>query len=83
MVKTTFNALLSTLNMRVSANIRQILSAEDELKKLQTFDSSYFIGRSHFDEDGTQHYLVFQPIIKYFKVTTNTDYISPWKSKGL
>ena len=83
MVKTTFNALLSTLNMRVSANIRQILSAEDELKKLQTFDSSYFIGRSHFDEDGTQHYLVSQPIIKYFKVITNTDYISPWKSKGL
>ena len=83
MVKTTFNALLSTLNMRVSANIRQILSAEDELKKLQTFDSSYFIGRSHFDEDGTLHYLVFQPITKYFKVITNTDYISPWKSKGL
>ena len=83
MAKTTFDALLSTLKMRVSANIRQILSAEDELKKLQTFDSSYFIGRSHFDEDGTQHYLVFQPIIKYFKVITNTDYISPWKSKGL
>ena len=33
MAKTTFDALLSTLKMRISAKIRQILSAEDELKK--------------------------------------------------
>ena len=38
---------------------------------------------SHFEEDGTQNYLVFQPLSKYFKVITNTDYISSWKSKGL
>ena len=55
---------------------------ENELKKLKTFDSIYFIGKSHFREDGTQNYLVFQPINKYFKVITNTDYISSWKSKG-
>ena len=53
------------------------------MKKLKTFDSSYFIGKSHFEEDGTQNYLVFQPINKYFKVITNTDYVSSWKSKGL
>ena len=29
------------------------------------------------------NYLVFQPIIKYFKVIANTDYVSSWKSKGL
>ena len=33
--------------------------------------------------DGTQNYLVFQPLNKYFKVITNTDYVSSWKSKGL
>ena len=38
------------------------------LKNLKTFDSSYFIGKSHFEEDGTQNYLVFQPINRYFKV---------------
>ena len=38
---------------------------------------------SHFGEDGTQIYLVFQPMYRYFKMTTNTDYISSWKSKGL
>ena len=37
------------------------------LKKLQTFDSVYFRVKSHFEEDGTQHYLVFQPVYRYFK----------------
>ena len=55
------------------------------MKKLKTSDLGYFIGKSHFEEDGTQNYLVFQPIIRYFKVNTitNTDYVSSWKSKGL
>ena len=53
------------------------------MKKLKTFHSSYFIGKSHFEEDGTQKYLVFQPLNKYFKVVTNTDYVSLWKFKGL
>ena len=38
---------------------------------------------SHSEKDGVQNYLLFQPIIRYFKVITNTDYISLWKSKGL
>ena len=54
-------------------------------KKLKTFDLSYFIGKSHFEEDGVQNYLVFQPIARYFKVNTitNTDSVSSRKSKGL
>ena len=56
---------------------------ESELNELKTFDSSYFIGKKYFDEDGTQYYLVFHPINKYFKVITNTDYVSSCKSKGL
>ena len=53
------------------------------MKRLKTFDSSYFIGKSDFEEDGTQNYLVFQPINKYFKVIANTGYVSSWKSKRL
>ena len=34
-------------------------------------------------EDGFQAYLIFQPIYKYFKFITNTNYISSWKSRGL
>ena len=57
---------------------------QNELNQLKTFKSSYFIGKSHFDEDGTQNYLVFQPIYRYFKLnTTNTLYILSWQSKGL
>ena len=56
------------------------------MKKLKTFDSSYFIGKSHFEEDGTQNYLVFQPMYRYVKKITgvgNGSYIYYWKSKGL
>ena len=56
---------------------------ENEFKKLKTFDSSYFIGKSQFEEDGTQNYLVFQPLNKHFKVIINTDFVLSWKSKGL
>ena len=45
------------------------------MNKLKTFDSSYFIGKSHFEEDGTQNYSVFKPVCKYFKMITNADYI--------
>ena len=74
---------MSNLNRKITANKSKHLLVENELNKLKTFDSSYFIGKSHFEEDGTQNYLVFQPLNKYFKVITNTNYISSWKSKGL
>ena len=46
-------------------------------KSQKTFDSSYFRGKSHFvDNDGTENYLVFQPIRRYFKLIANTKYIS-------
>ena len=80
--KTDFDAKLSSLNRKITENKTKKLLVENELK-LKTFDSSYFIGKSHFKEDGTQNYLVFQPLNKYFKVITNTDYVSSWKSKGL
>ena len=81
--KTDFDAKLSSLNRKITSNKSKTLLIENELKKLKTFDSSYFISKSHFEEDGTQNYLVFQPINRYFKVIANTKYISSWKSKGL
>ena len=81
--KIEFDAKLSTLNREITANKSKHLLAENELNKLKTFNSSYFIGKSHFEEDVTQNYLVFQPINKYFKVTTNTAYVLSLKSKGL
>ena len=81
--KTDFGAKLLSLNRKTTQNKTKHLLVEIELNKLKTFDSSYFIGKSHFEEDGTQNYLVFQPMYRYFKMITNTDYISSWKSKGL
>ena len=53
------------------------------MTKLKAFASSYFISKSHSDEDGTQNYLVFQPLNKYFKLITNALSILSWRSKGL
>ena len=83
MTKTDFDAKLSSLNRKITSNKSKSLLVENELKKLKTFDSSYFIGKSRFEEDGTQYYLVFQPINIYFKVIASTYYVSSWKSKGL
>ena len=81
--KTDFDAKLLNLNRKITQNKSKDLLVENELNKLKTFNSSYFIGKSHFEEDGTQNYLVFQLINRYFKVITNTDYVSSRKSKGL
>ena len=74
---------MSRLNRKITIKKSKHLLVENELNTLKPFDSSYFIGKSHFEEDGTQNYLVFQPINRYFKVIANTDYVSSWKSKGL
>ena len=53
------------------------------MKRLKILDLSYLIGKSYFEEDDTQNYLVFQSINRYFKVMANKLFVSPWKSKGL
>ena len=84
--KTDFDAKLSNVNRKITSSKTKHLLVENELKKLKTFDSSYFIGKSHLGEDGMQNYLVFQPIQRYFKRIVNVgndDCVYYWKSKGL
>ena len=59
------------------------IKQKNELNKLKTFDLSYFIDKSYFEEDGTQNYLVFQPLNKSFKLITNKLSILSWQSKRL
>ena len=80
--KTDFDAKLLSLNRKITQNKTKPFRVENELKKLKKFDSSYFIGKSHFEEDGTENYLIFQSINRYFKIG-NSDYVLSWKSKGL
>ena len=79
--KTDFDAKLPNLNSKITSNKTKHLLVENELKKLKAFDLGYFKGKRHFDEDGAQHYLVFQPVVRYF--TLNSNWITKWKSKGL
>ena len=65
--KTDFDAKLWSLNRKITSNKSKHLLVENELKKLKTFDSSYFRGKNYFEEDGAQNYLVFQPMYKYLK----------------
>ena len=67
-VNTDFDAKLSSLNRKITKNKTDHLIIKNEFNKLKTFDSGYFIGKSHLEEDGTQNYLVFQPIFRCFKI---------------
>ena len=84
--KTDFDAKLSSLKRKITKNKTDHLILKNELNKLKTFDSGYFIGKNHFEEDRTQNYLVFQPIFRYSKINTAINvavYVLSWKSKGL
>ena len=81
---TGFDSKLAQANVIMKNNFdAKIIEVENNMKKLQTFDSSYFRGKNYFDEDGTQNYLVFLPISRYFRLIANKKYISSWKSNGL
>ena len=41
----------------------ELLAEQNKITELQTFDWSYFRqNKSNFEYDGTQNYLVFQPV---------------------
>ena len=84
--KPEFDFKFKEISDRVIKNKTKHLLVENKLKKLQKFDAAYFRGKSHFEEDDTQNYLVFQPMYKYFKRTASVgsgNCIYLWKSKGL
>ena len=58
--KTDFDAKFSNRNIKITQNKSKHLLVENELNKLKTFDSSYFIGKSHFDD-------MVHKIIYYFR----------------
>ena len=83
--KTNFDAKLSNLNRKITKNKTDHLLVQNELKKINTSDFSYFRGKNYFDERAIQNYYIFQPISKYLKVSYVNDinYILSWKSRGL
>ena len=84
MTKTDFDTKLQDISKRITSNKAKHLFVENEIKKLKTFDLSYFKDKGHFEEDGTQNYLVFHPMYKYFKKVSGVgsgNYIYFWKFK--
>ena len=43
--------------------------------KRKAFDSNYVRGKSRFEKDGIQNYLLFQTASRYFKTVTHTSII--------
>ena len=84
--KIDFDNRLMSLNRKINSNKTKHVLVKNEFKKLQTFDSIYFRGKSHFEKDCTQNYSIFQPIDRYFKRIIGVGsgkYIPFWKFKGL
>ena len=82
--KTDFNAKLANVNIKITSNKTKHLLVGNELKKLETFGSIYFRGKSHSDDDGTQNYLVSQTGYRFLKMASIKDTnILSWKSKRL
>ena len=82
------------LNLHISPHLiilkTEVKAEQDKTVKLQAFDSTYFRGKSHFEDDEThfeddetQNYLMFQPICRYFRKIGNSVHISVVKSKRL
>ena len=77
---------MKDISKNITSNKTKHLLVENEPKKPKALDLSYFKDKGHFEEDGTQNYLAFQPMQKYFKRIAGVgsgNYIYFWKSKGL
>ena len=81
--KTFFDNTVSSLHTKIEWNKSLGALLQRTRKRLRSPDLGYFKGNNHFEEDGTQNYLIFQPLNKYLTLIGSTKYISSWKSKGL
>ena len=85
LVKTTdFDPKLKQISDRVTKNKSKHLLVENELKKLKTFDLSYFKGENYFG-DNNVNYLVFEVSLKYLNFYDDSFHkpLLSWNSKGV
>ena len=62
--KTGFDSKLAQANVFTKRNVDAKI-IENNIKKLQSFDSGYFVGKNYFGEDGTQNYAVYLLIFRF------------------
>ena len=91
---TKFDTEIEKINDEIVSNSSEVLTynnrlnqSKDRIDELERI-ASYFRGKNYFDGDGTQHFLVFQLVYKYFEdvdasKTIIKFYANSWISKGL
>ena len=57
----------------------KLKAEEDKIVNFQTNDFSIFISQSYFVNDGSQLYLILQPLYHTSKRLGNTEKVVPWK----
>ena len=73
--KTDYNTRDAEIDTKLSSLDGRIVENKSIRKNILLL----FWGNMMFDsEDGSQAYLIFQPVHRYFKRVTNTNYISSW-----
>ena len=55
-----------------------LLKNRGKITKIQTFDWGYDTGKNYFGDNGSQNYLLFQPILNYFKTTADSFCMGIW-----
>ena len=70
-----FDNTVSSLDPKIEGNKSPGAILQRTLQGLEIPDLDYFKGKNHFEEDGTQSYLVFQPLNKYLTSIGSTKYI--------
>ena len=78
MKNSDLKAKLATLATKAELKAEQV-----EIVKIYAFDSIYLCCKSHFEDYGTQNFLVFQPVSRYYYRVVNTSEVTATKSIGL
>ena len=68
--------MIKTKKLAALATKSELKEEQDQIDKLQAFDSNNFLGQTNFEDDGTQKYLLFQPVSRYFKTVGNTNKVT-------
>ena len=77
LLKTNYNTKISNLDGKIA-------EMNFDIEKFSKASIFLFLENTMFNsENGSQAYLIFQPLYRYFKTVTNTNYILSWKSRGL
>ena len=82
--KTDYNTKAAVIDTKISTLDGKITENENNFEELMKGTALTFLGNMLFDRgEGSLAQLIFQPVYKYFKFITGTNYISSWESKGL